>query len=94
MPPDFPPTFDGLLALCAFLRGPDGCPWDGEQTHESLKPMLLEETYELHRCHRRREKRPRTLQRNWGMSSIIVVYQIRLGSEAGEFDERDVAASV
>ena len=47
MPQDFPPTFDGLLALCAYLRGPDGCPWDGEQTHDSLKPMLLEETYEL-----------------------------------------------
>ena len=47
MHPTFPATFDGLLALCAYLRSEDGCPWDAEQTHESLKPMLLEEMYEL-----------------------------------------------
>ena len=29
------------------LRGPDGCPWDKEQTHESLKKYLIEETYEV-----------------------------------------------
>lgn len=36
-----------LLAVMAKLRSPDGCPWDRQQTHESLRPYLLEEAYEL-----------------------------------------------
>lgn len=39
--------FDELVNLMAKLRAPDGCPWDRKQTHESLKPYLLEETYEV-----------------------------------------------
>ncbi len=38
--------FEGLVRVVAALRAPDGCPWDREQTHASLKPHLLEETYE------------------------------------------------
>ncbi len=40
-------TFAGLMQLTRRLRGPGGCPWDREQTHQSLKPHLLEETYEV-----------------------------------------------
>lgn len=40
-------TFDGLRAITRRLRAPGGCPWDREQTHQSLKPFLLEETYEV-----------------------------------------------
>ena len=43
----FPPNFDGLLELVGRLRGPDGCPWDREQTRGSMKRYLLEECYEL-----------------------------------------------
>ena len=39
--------FNELVELIARLRAPGGCPWDREQTHESLKPMLLEEAYEV-----------------------------------------------
>ena len=39
--------FDALEAIVRRLHGPDGCPWDREQTHESLRPHLLEEAYEL-----------------------------------------------
>jgi tetrapyrrole methylase family protein/MazG family protein len=39
--------FDDLVELISRLRAPGGCPWDREQTHESLKPMLLEEAYEV-----------------------------------------------
>ncbi len=39
--------FDELVQLMARLRAPDGCPWDRKQTHASLKPYLLEETYEV-----------------------------------------------
>src|SRR5256885_15977293 len=41
------PTFDDLVATMVRLRAPGGCPWDREQTHRSLRPYLLEETYEL-----------------------------------------------
>jgi tetrapyrrole methylase family protein/MazG family protein len=40
-------TFAGVMQLTRRLRAPGGCPWDREQTHESLKPHLLEETYEV-----------------------------------------------
>lgn len=39
--------FTALVELISRLRAPGGCPWDREQTHESLKPMLLEEAYEV-----------------------------------------------
>src|SRR6185369_17470392 len=39
--------FAELIELIARLRAPGGCPWDREQTHASLKPMLLEEAYEV-----------------------------------------------
>ncbi|HXG64251.1 MAG TPA: nucleoside triphosphate pyrophosphohydrolase [Blastocatellia bacterium] len=39
--------FSELVELISRLRAPGGCPWDREQTHESLKPMLLEEAYEV-----------------------------------------------
>ena len=38
--------FDKVVAIMARLRAPGGCPWDRKQTHESLKPYLIEETYE------------------------------------------------
>ena len=47
-PPDsFPHTFQGVLDLVNYLRGPDGCPWDQKQNHMSIKEELLEECYEL-----------------------------------------------
>ncbi|HWO94955.1 MAG TPA: nucleoside triphosphate pyrophosphohydrolase [Bacillus sp. (in: firmicutes)] len=39
--------FETLREIIATLRGPNGCPWDRKQTHESLKPYLMEEAYEL-----------------------------------------------
>lgn len=47
--PDRPysPGIAAIFEVVARLRAPDGCPWDREQTHESLRPYLLEETYEL-----------------------------------------------
>src|SRR3954469_20675844 len=41
------PAFRGLVDIMARLRGPQGCPWDREQTLESLRPFLLEETHEV-----------------------------------------------
>src|SRR6476646_5602910 len=39
--------FTRLVEIVARLRAPDGCPWDREQTIDSLKPFVLEETYEV-----------------------------------------------
>ena len=39
--------FEKLVGIMARLRGPDGCPWDRQQDRNSLKPMLVEETYEV-----------------------------------------------
>jgi len=49
MPEEKPyrPGIEALFEVVARLRAPGGCPWDREQTHESLRPYLLEETYEL-----------------------------------------------
>ncbi len=44
--PDAETAWTELLAVVARLRAPDGCPWDREQTHQSLRPYLLEEAYE------------------------------------------------
>jgi MazG family protein len=41
------PKFQRLVEVMARLRGPDGCPWDREQTFDSIKPYTLEETYEV-----------------------------------------------
>ena len=43
----YSPGIQAIFEVVAQLRAPDGCPWDREQTHESLRPYLLEETYEL-----------------------------------------------
>jgi len=39
--------FAELVRIMAILRGPEGCPWDREQSLESLRPFVLEETYEV-----------------------------------------------
>ncbi len=45
--PPYSPGIEALFQVVARLRAPGGCPWDRQQTHESLRPYLLEETYEL-----------------------------------------------
>jgi len=47
MPPDAGPAFQQLVDIMIRLRGPQGCPWDREQTIESLRGFLLEETHEV-----------------------------------------------
>ena len=47
MPPHAADTFQRLVEVVAALRAPDGCPWDREQTLDSLKPFVLEEAYEV-----------------------------------------------
>ena len=46
-PLSFSDTFDGILELVDQLRSEEGCPWDQEQTLQTLSPLVLEECYEL-----------------------------------------------
>ncbi|RMH34713.1 MAG: nucleoside triphosphate pyrophosphohydrolase [Nitrospirae bacterium] len=81
-------TIDNLLALMARLRAPDGCPWDRQQTHESLKPHLLEETYEV--LEAIDQKSPESLKEELGDLLLQVVFHAQIASERGEFTFDDV----
>ena len=86
--PTFPPTFEGLTALVGRLRGPDGCPWDREQTRESFRDQFLEEAYELIEALDGGD--PDAIAEEVGDVLLHAAFQIRLGTEEGEFTETDV----
>ena len=74
------------------LRRPDGCPWDREQTHQSLRKHLLEETYEVYDA-LERGATP-ALAEELGDLLLQVVLHAQLAAEAGVFDLADVQASI
>src|SRR5262245_17548843 len=76
--------FDSLLALMARLRGEGGCPWDREQTRDSLKPYLIEEAYEVIDAIDRGSLDD--LSEELGDLLFQVVFHCQVGAEAGEFD--------
>jgi MazG family protein len=80
--------FESLLSLMARLRGEDGCPWDREQTRESLKPYLIEEAYEV--VHAVDEGKGEDLVEELGDLLFQVVFHCQIASERGEFSMRDV----
>ena len=86
------PTFDDLVAIMARLRGPGGCPWDREQTHASLRPYLLEETYET--LEAIDGKAPDKLQEELGDLLLQVVFHAQMAAEAGTFTISDVVAGL
>lgn len=81
-------SFDRLVQIMARLRAPDGCPWDRKQTHESLKPYLLEETYEVLETIDHRD--PRKLREELGDLLLQVLFHAQIGAEAGAFTIDDV----
>ena len=86
-----PPTgtrFEEFVALIARLRGPGGCPWDREQTHASLKPMTLEEAYEVARGDR--QGRRAALAGELGDLLLQVVFHSQIATEDGRFQVTDV----
>ena len=78
-----------LVNLMARLRGPDGCPWDRKQTHESLKTHLLEETYEV--LEAIDEGTPETLKEELGDVLLQILFHTQIASERSEFTFEDVA---
>ena len=80
--------FHHLVNLMAALRAPDGCPWDRKQTHESLKPYLLEETYEVLEILDRQDRAK--LPEELGDVLLQVLFHSQIASEAGSFTIDDV----
>jgi tetrapyrrole methylase family protein/MazG family protein len=75
--------FDTLMELMRRLRAPGGCPWDAEQTHESLKRYLLEETYEVMEAIDAASTP--MLREELGDLLLQVVFHTVIGEERGEF---------
>lgn len=90
-----PATFDDLVALMARLRSPDGCPWDREQTYETLAPMLLEEAYEaFDAVEEAIEGRPAELRDELGDLLFQIVFYAQVARERGEFTISDVMEAI
>ena len=84
--------FAKLVALQARLYGPNGCPWDREQTHESLRKYLIEESYEV--LDAMESGDPGKFSSELGDLLLQVVFHGILGEESGRFNISDVIESV
>jgi ATP diphosphatase len=80
------------VEIMARLRGPDGCPWDREQTFDSIKRHTLEETYEVFDAIERRAWPE--LKDELGDLLLQVLFYAQMAKEAGYFDLRDVAENL
>jgi tetrapyrrole methylase family protein / MazG family protein len=83
---------DRLREIVAHLRSPDGCPWDREQTHQSLKPHLIEECYELVDAIDAGDDKE--MKEELGDLLLQVVLHSQMASEEDRFDMDDVAAVI
>lgn len=80
--------FRELLEVMARLRSETGCPWDKEQTHVSLKPCLLEETYEL--LDALNDGEPKKIQEELGDVLLQVIFHAQIASEENQFSIKEV----
>ncbi|BCX04818.1 MAG: nucleoside triphosphate pyrophosphohydrolase [Candidatus Roseilinea sp.] len=87
-----PGGLESLQETIAHLRAPEGCPWDREQTHESLRSTLLEETYEVLAAIDAGDLE--ALKEELGDLLLNVVLQAQIAAEAEEFRMSDVIAEV
>ena len=85
-------TLDDLVDIMGELRGNPGCPWDKSQTHETLKPFLIEEAYEVIDAIDRNNKKD--LIEELGDLLLQIVFHSRLARERGDFDMGDVIEGV
>lgn len=86
------PGFRELVEVIARLRGPDGCPWDREQTYHSLRRFVLEEAYEVLEAIDSED--PEKLSEELGDLMLQVLLLSQIGAEEGTFDIRDVMAAI
>ena len=85
-------SFDELVQIMRILQGPGGCPWDREQTHESLRPFMLEETYEAIDAINQGDTDH--LYDELGDILMQVVMQAEIGRKHGEFDISDSITAI
>ncbi len=81
-------SMDKLAGIVATLRGPNGCPWDRDQTPQTLQPFLVEETYEV--VDSLESSDWYGLKEELGDLLFQIVFHSQLMEEAGEFDLSDV----
>jgi len=91
-PNRFSPGIGAIFEVVATLRAPGGCPWDQEQTHESLRPYLLEETYELLEAIDAGDDRK--MLEELGDVLLQVAMHAEIAGEQGRFDAAQVSEAV
>jgi MazG family protein len=85
-------SFERLVEIMRRLRAPDGCPWDREQTPASLRPFVLEETYEV--LEAIEHGTPEDLCEELGDFVFEAVFLARMHEEAGNFSIGDVVDGI
>jgi MazG family protein len=85
-------SFQRLCEIVAKLRAPGGCPWDREQTHESLLPALIEEAYEVAGAVRANDTA--NFREELGDLLLLIVMHAEIASESGRFDTNGVLKDV
>jgi len=85
-------SFEGLQEIAAHLRAPEGCPWDQEQTLQSMQPHLMEEAYEVLAAIDINE--PLKIQEELGDLLLVVIMLMQIGSEGGDFNSADVIRAI
>jgi len=91
-PPQTSDPLQDLLQIAKDLRSPDGCPWDKEQTHQSVLPHLLEECYEVFDAVDAQDEG--MMREELGDLLFQVVFHAQLASERGSFRFQDVAKGI
>jgi len=86
------PEFQELVQIVDRLLGPGGCPWDREQTHESLKKHLLEEAYEVLDAIDSGD--PERLKEELGDLLLQPIMHAQMAKSEGQFDSSDVAKGI
>ena len=85
-------TVEDLRRIVHLLRAPGGCPWDGAQTHESIRRNFLEEAYEV--AEAIDEKNPAHLKEELGDVLLQVLFHASIEEDAGRFTLDDVADGI
>lgn len=88
-------NFDELINVMKRLRAPGGCPWDREQTYESLAPYLLEEAFEsFDAIQEASEGKTDNLREELGDLLLQIIFHSQIAEEAGDFTIEDVCAGI
>lgn len=85
-------NIEDLLEIMVCLRSPGGCPWDAQQTHESIRNSLIEETYEVIEAINKKDKE--LLQEELGDVLLQVVFHARMEEEEGSFGFSEVCDGI